>query len=632
MNWFRFRASLVFFALFAGLILVLLRAIQIQSYPDSRLVQFVENKNKWNRKKSETEHLKSRGNIVDRRGQVLALSLISKSFFANPRLIDQPKTVAHKLARRLNMKTQEVENLLSQDRFFVWIKREVDYETAREVEALEIPGLHASKESRRISPHGELGRTVVGLAGRDGVGLEGVEKVYDSWLKIEDESENWGLRDALGRGLRFQDYDQQWFEAHDVVLTLDLRLQKIMEDALRSVVKKENALHAQAVMMDPFSGEILAMASVDGERQPQKTFFRNRTLSDVFEPGSTFKLVVAMAGLEKLHLSPSSQIYGEKGVLQIGPNRVREYNARKFDWLTLTEMLAKSSNVAAAKLGLKMGADHLYDTIERFGFGAQTGIDLPGEAEGLLRSPSSWRPIDLANISFGQGIAVTGLQMARAFAAVANGGFLVKPYVVEKVVEQSQNDRVIWQSTKQRHEVFQAEHARALREMLLSVTEEEGTGQAAAIAGFRVAGKTGTSQKLVERENSQGRKYKAYSSETSIVSFGGFVPAEDPAFVLFVMVDEPEGRASGGSVAAPLWAEIAKKSLGVLGRGQSVARSATSLSSPSSDSLFVGKSFQKVLSEVRAWEQAERRKVELIGFGQAVREEISDEKIKVFFE
>lgn len=631
MKWVRFRAFVVLLLVFTGFCLVVMRAVQIQVFPDDQLVKFVENKDKWNKKKSESEILQSRGSIVDRNENVLSMSLISKSFFANPRLVDQPKTVAMKLARHLNLKAGPLEKLLSSDKFFVWVKREVAYEKARKVEALEIPGLHTSKESRRVYPHGEIGKSILGVVGRDGKGLEGVELSYENWLQASDKSEAWGLRDALGRGLRFQDYERQWFEAQDVVLSIDLRLQKIVEEELRKAIAESESLYGQAVMMNPRTGAVMAMASVDGERKGKSAHFRNRSVSDVFEPGSTFKLVVAMAGLEKLHLSPSSQIYGEKGVLRVGPNQIREYNNRKFEWMTLTEMLSKSSNVAAAKLGLKVGAENFYDTIKRFGFGEKTGLDFPGEAKGLLRRFSRWKPIELANISFGQGIAVTGIQMARAFSAVANGGFLVKPYLVERVQAHQDEKKVLWKQPIEKKEVFKAEDVRALKEMLLAVTAEGGTGGNAAIPGFQVAGKTGTSQKLVEREGRNGKTYKAYSSEASIVSFGGFVPVEDPAFVLYVMIDEPVKRSSGGSLAAPVWRKIASRSLGVLGVGR-VASPRVRPERTNEESLFVGQSFRDVLGELRSWEESKRKKVELIGFGTAIREEVFDDRIRVYFE
>lgn len=630
MNPSRLRVLVLFWVLFVAFGLVLARAVQFQWKPDARLKQFVENKKQWNKKRVAENLIKSRGSILDRQGNELALSVISKSFFANPRLIDHPRSVALKLSRHLGVSASKLEEQLKQERYFVWLKREVDPTTAKRVENLDIPGIHSSKESKRIYPHGELGKSILGIAGRDGQGLEGIEKSYDRWLQASDEASELGFRDALGRLLMFQDYKKEWFDAHDIVLSIDLRLQKIVEDELKESLKKHKALNAQAILMDPKDGAILAMASVDREKGP----FRNRSVSDLYEPGSTFKVVTTLAALEKLHMTPQSQIYAENGLLKVGPNSVREFNNKKYEWLTLSEMLQVSSNIASAKLGLKLGEGALYETIVRLGFGSPTGVDLPGEAKGIVRPYRHWKPIDLANISFGQGIAVSPLQMARSFAVVANGGFLVRPYVVKRVQKSDETKALVWEQRPERQEVVKSETARQLMTMLSRVTEDGATGTRAAIPGFKVAGKTGTSQKLVERETSSGRIQKTYSSDDLIVSFIGMVPAEDPAFVLLVVYDDPEGDVSGGSTAAPSFQRIASKALGILGvRPPRPARVPVPVSELNNqEKLFVGKSFQEVLTEINAWDEEKRAKVELFGFGRAVREELKSDSIRVFFE
>lgn len=629
----RVRSVILFFVLASGFLLVLGRSIQFQLYPSEKLERLSENKQKWNQKKSTEKFLRSRGAIIDRNNRELALSVISKSFFANPRLIEKPQSVALKLSRHLGVPAKELQKQLSQDRFFVWLKREVDEASARKIENLEILGIHASKESKRIYPHGNLARSVLGFAGRDGTGLEGVEKSYDRWLLASDQAENLGVRDALGRLLLFRDYDRQWFETYDVQLTLDLRLQKLVEDEIRRTLKETQSLSGQAIMMNPNTGEILAMASIDGERAEKSSPFRNRTLSDVYEPGSTFKIFTAAASLEKLHLSASSQVFAENGLLKVGPNTVREYNSRKFGWLTLEEILMVSSNVGAAKLGLKIGSEQFAQSIRRFGFGQKTGIDLPGEASGIFRPARDWKPIDLANISFGQGIAVTPLQLIRAVSVIANGGYLVKPHVVSKIIRDAEARELVWQAQVEKKEVFSAQHARALTEMLVAVTQEGGTGQKAAIPGYRVAGKTGTSQKLVERETASGKLRKTYSADASIVSFVGYVPAEDPAFVLLVLYDEPKASlVSGGYTAAPSFYRIASKALGLMGRKPKTKDQALGKWKPSENSVYVGRSFQEILEEIQAWEEAQRQKVELIGYGKAVREERSEDQLRIYFE
>ncbi|PIR22772.1 MAG: hypothetical protein COV44_06345 [Deltaproteobacteria bacterium CG11_big_fil_rev_8_21_14_0_20_45_16] len=635
MNRPRFRALILFWVLFLGFVLVLGRTVQIQLKPHPRLVEIAANKSKWNESRSGKVLLKSRGSILDRNLNEMALSLISKSFFANPKLIDKPSSVAYKLGRILGEPTSKIQKLLSEDRYFVWLKREVDETTARKIENLSIPGIHWNKESRRIYPHGDLAKSVIGVSGRDGSGLEGVEKAYDNWLMVSDEARSLGVRDALGRMLLFRDFDRQWFEGNDVVLTLDVRLQKVMEEELKSVVKEKKALQAIGIMMDPTNGEILAMSSIDGGPNggEPRSSLRNRAVTDVYEPGSTFKIITAMAALDRLHLSPNSQIYAENGLLTVGPNKIREYNHKKYGWLTLKEMVTFSSNISAAKLALKMGPDNLFKYIENFGFKDRTGIDLPGEARSLVRSPNEWKPIDLANIAFGQGIAVTPLQMTRAVASVANGGYLIEPHIVSYVQSSDEKKERLYQYEAKRIEIWRPEFVRQLRDMMLSVTQEHGTGMAAAISGFEVAGKTGTAQKLKEIELASGRKVKSYSEKAAMASFIGFVPAQEPRFVLYVMVDEAQGVSSGGSVAAPTFRKIAGRALGILGAKPGIlkVRKAHSVSRVD-DSKFIGKSFQDVLSEIRQWAPEEQKKVELFGYGKAIREEVEGDSVRIYFE
>jgi cell division protein FtsI (penicillin-binding protein 3) len=411
-----------------------------------------------------------------------------------------------------------------------------------------------------------------------------------------------------------------------------------MEDELRSVLTEKKAASAQAVMMNPKTGEILAMASIDGTR-PDRDPARNRVITDVFEPGSTFKIILAAAALEHLQMGADSQIFGENGSFRVGNRTIREYHGKKFGWLTLQELLEISSNIASAKLGLKLGNSNLHSVISKLGFGSKSGIDFPGEEPGLVRSPSQWKPIELANISFGQGIGVTPLQLVRAVSAIANGGVLVKPHLVSKVIapESARSEpKVVWTPSLDSEEVFAASKARALTDMLIHVTDVGSTGTAAAIPGYQVAGKTGTAQKLVETKNARGRVIKTYSPKESVVSFVGYVPAYDPAFVLLVVYDGPKGMASGGTVAAPSFKRIASKSLAILGVPMASIeepRQPVKKSKVAEGTRFVGREFQDVLKEVKAMPAEERAKFDLVGYGTAVREEVDqDQKVTVFFE
>jgi len=609
------------------------------------LLNFRRAKKRWTLNKQSSELLISRGTILDRNNKNLALSVVVKSFFADPKKIKSPTRVARKLSRILRISRYKLSKLLQKDTHFVWLKREVSDKAAKKIQALNIPGVYWRKESKRVYPHRKLAKTVIGISGHDGIGLEGIEKKYDQFLQTSDSNNQPGIRDALGRLLLFKDYEREWFDGYQVHTSIDLRIQRILEAELSKTLKEKKAKSAQGIMLNPKTGEILAMASIEGKRK-EKNPLRNRSISDIYEPGSTFKIILAAAAFEHLGLSPSSQIFGENGSLRVGRHTIREYARKKYQWLSLQELLEVSSNVASAKLGLRIGAKKFNSTIQKFGFGTKSGIDLPGEASGIIRKASSWKPIELANISFGQGIAITPLQMISAVAAIANGGYLVKPYLVSKVSpihshkksKEKEADQLAYEVTPEKKEIISAKYARQLTNMLIHVTDIGSTGAGGAVKGYKVAGKTGTSQKLVEKTNSKGKTYKTYSSEHSIVSFVGYVPAYDPAFVLLVLYDDPEGRATGGKIAAPTFKRVASKTLALLGipPQKVVAPNKKSLAKKKlvkEGTHYVGRSFQDVLREVRNLPPEQRAQIDLIGYGTAVREEKTEnDKIKVFFE
>jgi len=636
----RVRSMLLFWILAIGFMGVVARAIQIQVKPDVRLTRFSMSKEKLSVQSQNENLINSRGAILDRNGREFALSIVTKSYFANPKIIKDPLKVARRLSPILKIPASKLNNLLSQDRYFVWLKREVDEDTARRIDDLELDGIYTRKESKRVYPQGELGKAVVGVAGRDGQGLEGVEKAYDKFLKTADEGNSLGFKDALGRLLLFRDFDKEWFETPNVLLTLDARLQRIVEEELKATLVERKAQSAQAVMMDPRTGEILAIASLDGERSDQNPL-RNRVISDLYEPGSTFKVILAAAALEHLGMTASSQTFGENGVFRVGNRVIREYHGKKHQWLSLQELLETSSNIASAKIGLKLGPEKFYDTILKFGLGESTRIDLPGEASSWIRKPSDWKPIETANISFGQGLAVTPLQMIRAVSAIASGGVLTTPHIVSNVLapkSRSKDSQIRWKPELVTKEIYSSEKARALTDMLVHVTEPGSTGAAAAIAGYQIAGKTGTAQKLVEKPNARGKMVKTYSLDHSVVSFVGYVPAYDPAFVLLIIYDDPKGRASGGNTAAPAFRRIASRALGVLGISPNRSKPDQEMASETPSKAiegtrYVGKSFRAVLKELQTLPTEERAMVDLIGYGFAVREELVDGgKLVVYFE
>lgn len=633
----RVRSMFLFWILGLGFIAICLRAIQLNIRPDPRLTRFSVTKEKLVQQSQSEDLITSRGAILDRQGRELALSIVTKSYFANPKLIKDPTRAARRIAPILKMPVSKVKELLSQDRFFVWLKREVDEVTSRQLEELNIDGLYSRKESKRVYPQGELARSVIGVSGRDGIGLEGLEKVYDSRLRSSDKGSSLGFKDALGRLLLFSDFEKEWFESPQIVTTIDSRLQRIAEDELKATVKDKKAISGQAIMMNPKTGEILAMASVEGDRGVPNEL-RNRPVVDLFEPGSTFKIILAAAALEQLGMTPNSQVFGENGLMRVGNRTIKEFHGKKYQWVSLQELLEVSSNIASAKIGLKLGPDKFYSVIQKFGFGQPTGIDLPGEAGGLLRSPSDWKPIETANISFGQGIAVTPMQMVRAIAAIANGGYLPTPHLVSRVTSQatpSTAPQTIWQPTLERKEIFSPDKARVLTEMLTQVTKAGSTGVEAGIEGYQVAGKTGTAQKLVEKQNARGKTFRTYSLDQSIVSFVGYVPANDPEFVLLVLYDDPKGRVSGGHTAAPSFRRIASRALAVMGVPPVTTQPAhVKTTRPVADGgQFIGKSFREVLGELQRMPAEKRASIDLVGFGTCVREEKDqNERLIVYFE
>ncbi|WP_321370093.1 penicillin-binding protein [uncultured Desulfuromusa sp.] len=510
-----------------------------------------------------------RGSIYDRNGDPLAVSLAAESLFADPALIKDPKNVAQQLKKILKVSEKELTRLLTAKKRFVWLQRKLDPEVAKQIHALNIDGLQFVTERKRYYPQASTAAHVLGFTGLDPKGLEGLELEYDRQLQGES-GRLVSLRDARGRGLSSADQLVQGGVAgHNLFLTLDRSLQYVAEKELARVVRETGAAGGTVVMLEPASGRVLAMASqpdynpnLAGQYPAAKR--RNRAVCDMYEPGSTFKPFLMAGVLEEGLVRPGQKIYCENGRYSVGGKTIRDHV--KFKQLTLKEVLKFSSNIGSAKLGKALEREKFYSYIRDFGFGEQSGLDLPGEVSGILRSPSNWFEIDLAAISFGQGLSVTSIQMASAFAAIANGGLLMEPYLVERVTDA--DGRQIQKRLPQvRRRVISEKTAQQVKEMMVSVIEPGGTGTRAAVPGYQIAGKTGTAQKV---DTVTG----GYSPDKRVSSFVGFVPVENPALVLSVTVDEPQGKAYGGLVAAPVFARIAAQTLShldILPRGEVVA-------------------------------------------------------------
>jgi cell division protein FtsI (penicillin-binding protein 3) len=500
--------------------------------------------------------LPKRGAVLDRASEPLALSLEAQSVYVRPHRIRQPEAVARSLAKILNLSWADVKQKLASDKPFVWIKRQVSPVEADRIQALNVDGVGMFYEPHRYYPQGQLAGQVIGFVGRDSEGLEGLELQYNDYIRGETGS-SMIERDALGRRVLAQGVEGLRIPAGgDVYLTIDTSIQHLAEKELESTVVKNRAKAGVAIVVEPFTGEVLALANYPSfdpnnfskESAQQR---RNRAVADSFEPGSIFKTILAAAALEEGVVGKEDLFYCEMGKYAFGGKIIHDTHPN--GWLPFYKILQVSSNIGFTKVAEKLKKDRYFRYIEKFGFGKITGIDMPGEIPGLLRRPESWSTVDLATHAFGQGISVTPMQMVMAYAAVANGGFLMRPYVVNRVV--SPNAEVLAQN--QPHvvrRVISDKTSQLLASMLKEVTSEGGTGTMANIEGFEVAGKTGTAQKA-------DLAHGGYAAKKRVASFVGFVPAKDPRLVVLVLVDEPEVNVYGGVVAAPAFRDIAQGAL-----------------------------------------------------------------------
>lgn len=501
-----------------------------------------------------------RGPIVDRNGMPLALTVEVDSVFANPSEVRDPEGAATRLAPVLGLDARQLALRLRRDARFVWLKRLVTPAEAQAVRALGLEGVQTTREPRRFYPGRQLAGHLVGFVGYDSRGLDGLEHEYDAVLRSEPRVLR-GVRDARGRLVFSEGLGQiEVPQGQRVELAIDRTIQYIAEQELEAALAAFEGRAASAVVMDPHTGEVLALANApvfDPNRyaEADAEARRNRAITDRYEPGSTLKMFTIAALLDAGLVGPEEQVYCEDGFYLIGDYKIRD--AHRNGWLSLTQCLQRSSNVCLAKLAGVLGRQRLYETLRRFGFGERTGIPVPGETSGLLRHYSKWYEVDLAAISFGQGISVSNLQLATAVSALANGGTLMRPIVVRRVIGADGRLVAEYPPTVRRR-VVSERTARLLASMLISVTEEGGTGTEAAIAGFDVAGKTGTAQKADLRGG-------GYAEGKWTASFVGFVPAEDPRLVISVAVDEPLVNHYGGIVAAPVFRRIAERSLRYLG-------------------------------------------------------------------
>jgi cell division protein FtsI/penicillin-binding protein 2 len=490
-----------------------------------------------------------RGTIFDRNGEPLAIGEQRTTVFANPQQIERPRDVALALGRTLGLEPAEVYPLLvDKSHGFVYVSRKADTLSTERLEDLGLAGLGFFPEELRTYPQGPVAAQVVGFAGTDNKGLEGLERSLEEVLAGRAGSRTI-VKDPTGRVLDVVSTKRE-SPGKNVRLTLDHQIQANAEDILKETVRRYGARSASAIVMDPYTGAVLGMAVAPGynaNRFPttRADYRRNRAVTDTYEPGSTFKLVTIAAALQEGIVSPGTR-FRLLPTIQVADRVIHEAHSRPTEDMSVRGIVEHSSNVGTITIAERVGQGRLAYWIDRFGFGKSTGIDFPGESAGFALPPNQWSGSTIGTVPIGHGIAVTPIQMARAYAAIANGGMLVSPHLVDSVggqtPERERGKRVV---------------SRAVSNQLLSMLRGvviEGTGTQAAIPGYTVAGKTGTAAKI---DPETGR----YSHTRYVASFVGLVPATKPRVVIMVMVDEPRGSIYGGDVAAPAFREIARFNL-----------------------------------------------------------------------
>jgi cell division protein FtsI (penicillin-binding protein 3) len=492
-----------------------------------------------------------RGRVLDRRARELAVSEDAASVYATPYQVKDPERAAAKLDPLLEPSHDEILESLTGGGGFAYLARKVDLSSAEEIKRLKLPGIGTLPDARRIYPQGELAAQVVGAVGIDNQGLTGLEAGEEDVIGGIDGEERI-VKDALGAPIRLETIRAS-SDGRDIQLTLDSAIQARTEEVLASVGQAYSPKGATAVVMDPHTSEVLAMANwppVDPENLAEAGAqdLQNRVTGFTYEPGSTFKALTVAAALEDKVVTPETMFYLPP-TIRVADRTIEESHSRGAVDLSVSDILAQSSNVGAVRIGLELGATKFSRWVNRFGFGRPTGIEFPAEERGIVPSYEEYSGSSIGNLPIGQGLSVTPIQMASAYAALANGGILREPRLVEEVdgepVPEPEGRRVISPRV-----------AADVRGMLEGVLAPGGTASEVSVPGYTLAGKTGTAEKAVDG---------GYSEFRFVASFMGFAPAHDPRLLVAVIVDEPQGDIYGGSVAAPAFGEIASFALPYLG-------------------------------------------------------------------
>ncbi len=505
-------------------------------------------------RQADTRHLRTetivahRGAILDRHGEPLAISTPVDSIWVNPKQFAAAIDNIPQLAAVLDLQPEALMRRItrSMDKEFLYLKRHVVPQKAQQVLALKLPGINVQREYRRYYPASEVAGHLVGFTNIDDVGQEGLELAANNWLAGESGAKR-VLKDRLGRSIENIESISPPHHGKDLHASIDLRLQYLAYRTLKAAVKSYNARSGSVVIIDIVTGEVLAMVNQPTYNPNDRSQFaaeryRNRAITDIFEPGSSIKPLIVTAALESGQYRPGSTIDTSPGYVNVGAKRIED--SRNLGRISLTTILARSSNVGITKLAMTLQADQLWDSLTKFGLGEVTGSGFPGESAGMLTHYSHWRPISQATIAYGYGISVTPLQLAQAYAAIGNDGVL-QPVSLFAIDAPSGGKRIMSSDT-----------AVAVRRMLEEVVRPGGTGAKAAVSGYRVAGKTGTAWKFAKG---------GYSQDKYISIFAGLAPASNPRLATVVVIDEPSGELYYGSdVAAPVFANIMSESLRLL--------------------------------------------------------------------
>ena len=544
-RWIRIRIYVTGICFLLVLGVIFLRAYQLQIVEGSKLSSLA--------KEGYTGRLiftTQRGSIFDRNGKELAVSIEVGSVCSYPKMVRDKTRTAALIARALDLDRRDILKKLQSSRSFVWIKRKVTPEEIKRVRELNLTGIELTKESRRYYPSMETGAHVIGFASQDNKGIEGIELHHNWYLEGQEIRLN-RIHDALGRSLLFDGPKTENHDPYNLILTLDKDISYKAQRALRKAVQRSGAGSGVCIVMRPRTGEILAMAVVP-EFNPNIFWrfrpyeWRNRAVTDCFEPGSTLKAFLLAAALEDGVITPETVLNCERGEYAIGDYVI--HDSRPFGMLPVREIIRFSSNIGAIKIGQRLGAKRFHYYLQRFGFGERTGIDFPGERKGTLKSIKDTSLVGQNTLYFGQGMSASLIQLAMAFGAIANGGHLMKPYLVKSIVDQrGKVIREFYPSV--RRDIIKPETAKQVRRILEGVVRKGGTAPKAAIKGYPVAGKTGTAQKVDPIT-------KTYSKKDFVAFFCGFAPSDSPAIVILVALDKPQGKPYGGIVAAPVFSDV----------------------------------------------------------------------------